>query len=139
MKVNPRLLQWVRRLKRNLLALWFAYRHPDTPLLPKLLAALVAGYAFSPIDLIPDFLPLVGYLDEFILLPGAIYLIFKLIPKPVLEECRSQADQFLHEHRHRPRNYVAAVVILLLWAAGLWWLWAQFGDAVVDWLRNAID
>ena len=139
MKINPCVLQWVRRLKRNLLALWFAYRHPDTPVLAKVLAVLVAGYAFSPVDLIPDFLPFVGYFDEFILLPGAIYLIFKLIPKPVLEECHGRADRFLHEHRHTPRNYVAALVIVLLWAGGLWWLWAQIGDAVVDWFRNAID
>jgi uncharacterized membrane protein YkvA (DUF1232 family) len=139
LKINPRVLQWVRRLKRNLLALWFAYRHPDTPLLAKVLAVLVVGYAFSPIDLIPDFLPLVGYCDEFILLPGAIYLIFKLIPEPVLDECHGRADQFLHEHRHTPRNYVAALVIVLLWAAGLWWLWAQFGDALVEWIRRALD
>jgi uncharacterized membrane protein YkvA (DUF1232 family) len=139
LKINPRVLQWVRRLKRNLLALWFAYRHPDTPFPAKVLAVLVAGYAFSPIDLIPDFLPLVGYLDEFILLPGAIYLAFRLIPKPVLEECQGRADRFLHEHRHTPRNYVAAFVIVLLWAAGLWWLWTVFGDAVVGWIRDALE
>jgi uncharacterized membrane protein YkvA (DUF1232 family) len=139
LKINPRVLQWVRRLKRDLLALWFAYRHPDTPLFAKVLAVVVAGYAFSPIDLIPDFLPFVGYLDEFILLPGAVYLIFKLIPEPVLEECRDRADKFLHEHRHAPRNYVAALVIVLLWASGIWWLWAQFGDAIVEWFRSALD
>jgi uncharacterized membrane protein YkvA (DUF1232 family) len=139
LKINARILHWMRRLKRNLLALWFAYRHPDTPLLAKALAVLVAGYAFSPIDLIPDFVPLVGYLDEFVLLPGAIYVIFKLIPQPVLDDCQARADQFLREHKHTPRNYLAALVIVLLWAGVLWWLWAQFGDAVVDWLRNALD
>ena len=139
MKINARILHWMRRLKRNLLALWFAYRHPDTPLLAKALAVLVAGYAFSPIDLIPDFVPLVGYLDEFVLLPGAIYVIFKLIPQPVLDDCQARADQFLREHKHTPRNYLAALVIVLLWAGVLWWLWAQFGGAVVDWLRNALD
>ncbi len=139
MKINARILHWMRRLKRNLLALWFAYRHPDTPLLAKVLAVLVAGYAFSPIDLIPDFVPLVGYLDEFVLLPGAIYVIFKLMPQPVLDDCQARADRFLREHKHTPRSYVAALVIVLLWAAVLWWLWAQFGSAVADWLRNALD
>lgn len=139
MKINARILHWMRRLKRNLLALWFAYRHPDTPLLAKVLAVLVAGYAFSPIDLIPDFVPLVGYLDEFVLLPGAIYVIFRLMPQPVLDDCQARADQFLREHKHTPRSYVAALVIVLLWAGVLWWLWAQFGGAVADWLRNALD
>lgn len=139
MKINPRVLQWIRRLRRNLLALWFAYRHPDTPLPAKVLAVLVVGYAFSPIDLIPDFLPIVGYLDEFILLPGAVYVLFKLIPKPVLEDCHARADAFLHAHEHTPRNYVAAVVIVLLWVGLLAWLWAQFGDGIVEWMHAALD
>ena len=139
MKINPRVLQWARRLKRNLLALWFAYRHPGTPLIAKVLAVVVVGYAFSPIDLIPDFIPLVGHLDEFILLPGAVFLIFKLIPQPVLDECNARADAFIREHRHKPRNYIAALIIVLLWIALLWWLWAEFGNTVVDWIRTALD
>jgi len=138
-KINPRVLQWARRLKRNLLALWFAYRHPGTPLIAKVLAVVVVGYAFSPIDLIPDFIPLVGHLDEFILLPGAVFLIFKLIPQPVLDECNARADAFIREHRHKPRNYIAALIIVLLWIALLWWLWAEFGNTVVDWIRTALD
>jgi len=138
LKINPRILHWMRRLRRNLLALWFACRHPGTPLLAKILAVLVAGYAFSPIDLIPDFIPLIGYLDEFILLPGAIYVIFRLIPPPVLEECRARADQYLREHKHGPRSYVAAVVIVLLWGALLWWLWTRYGAAAIAWLRTAL-
>jgi uncharacterized membrane protein YkvA (DUF1232 family) len=139
LKVNRRILQWVRRLKRNLLAVWFACRHPDTPFLPKLLAVLVAGYAFSPIDLIPDFLPIVGYLDDLVLLPGAVYLLFKLIPPAVLEDCQARADAFLHARRHAPRNYVAALVIVLLWAGGLAWLWSRFGSGIVQWIEGALD
>lgn len=138
MRINPRVFAWVRLLKRNVLTLWFAYRHPGTPVLAKILAVVVVGYAFSPIDLIPDFIPLAGYLDELILLPGAVFLIFKLIPQPVLEECHARADAFLREHRHKPRNYLAAFLIVLLWIALLWWLWAQFGDAAVEWIRNAV-
>jgi len=138
-KINPRVLLWVRRLKRNLLALWFAYRHPDTPLVAKILAVLVVGYAFSPIDLIPDFIPIVGYFDEFSLLPGGVFGIFKLIPQPVLDECHARADAFLHEHKHKPRNYIAAAVIILVWVGLLWWVWAAFGDAIVDWIHRALE
>ena len=91
MKINPRVLLWVRRLKRNLLALWFAYRHPDTPLVAKILAVLVVGYAFSPIDLIPDFIPVLGLVDEIILLPFAIALAVKMVPAEVMVECRARA------------------------------------------------
>lgn len=139
LKIHPRVLQWVRRLKRDLLVVWFACRHPGTPLVAKVLAVVVAGYAFSPIDLIPDFVPLVGYLDELILLPVAVYLIFKLIPEPVLDDCRVRADQFLRQRRPAPRNYVAAFVIVLLWAGVLWWLWALCGDAIADWFCSAFD
>lgn len=139
MKVNSRVLQWMRRLRRNLLAVWFACRHPGTPLLAKVLAVVVAGYAFSPIDLIPDFIPFVGYLDEFVLLPGAIYLIFRLIPQPVLDDCYADADRFLSAHKHTPRSYLAGGGVVLLWVVLLWWLWTQFGTAVTEWFRAAMD
>jgi uncharacterized membrane protein YkvA (DUF1232 family) len=136
LKIYLHVLQWVRRLKRNVLAIWFACQHPGTPLIAKVLAVLVAGYAFSPIDLIPDFIPFVGYVDDFVLLPGAVYVLFKLIPRPVLDECHLRADAFLQERRRNPRSYIAGAVILLLWAGLLWWLWAQFGDAVTAWMRG---
>lgn len=129
----------MRQLKRNLLALWFACRHPDTPRIAKILAVVVVGYAFSPIDLIPDFIPIIGYLDEFVLLPGAVFVIFKLIPQPVLAECQARADTFLHEHRHRPRSYIAAGVIILLWIGLAWWLWAAFGEAIVAWFEGVME
>lgn len=139
MKVNRRILEWVRRLRRNLLAIWFACQHPATPVFAKMLAVLVAGYAFSPIDLIPDVIPILGYLDEFVLLPAAVYVIFKLIPKPVLAECQARADAFLHSHQHTPRNYVAALVIVLIWVGLLAWLWAQYGSSIVRWIDAALD
>jgi len=138
-KINLRVLAWMRRLKRNLLALWFASRHPDTPLIAKILAVLVVGYAFSPIDLIPDFIPIIGYFDEFVLLPGAVFVIFKLIPQPVLDACHAQADAFLHEHKHKPQSYVAAGVIVLLWVGLAWWLWSTFGDAIAVWFEGVME
>jgi uncharacterized membrane protein YkvA (DUF1232 family) len=116
-----RLRKWARAVKDDALTLWFCCRHPRTPLLAKLLAIAIAAYALSPIDLIPDFIPLLGYLDELILLPVAIFLVLKLIPADVLAECREKARRWSDEKRDRPRSYAAAAVIILLWL-GLAWL-----------------
>jgi uncharacterized membrane protein YkvA (DUF1232 family) len=116
-----RLRNWARAVKDDTLTLWFCCRHPRTPLLAKLLAIAIAGYALSPIDLIPDFIPVLGYLDELILLPVAIILVLKLIPSDVVAECREKARRWTQEKHARPRGYVAAAVIVLLWL-GLAWL-----------------
>ncbi|MGQ0526383.1 MAG: YkvA family protein [Betaproteobacteria bacterium] len=118
---------WAARLKADVLALWFCYRHPDTPLIAKVVAATVVAYAFSPIDLIPDFIPVVGYLDDALLLPVGIWLAVKLIPPAVMAECRTQAANWLNDRQPNPRNRLVAIVIVLLWLALLWlaWRWAQ--------------
>jgi uncharacterized membrane protein YkvA (DUF1232 family) len=116
-----RLRRWARAIRQDVLALWFCCRHPRTPLLAKALAVAIAAYALSPIDLIPDFIPVLGYLDELILLPAAIFLVLKLIPADVLAECRQQASRWSEENRGRPRSYIGAAVIVLLWL-GLAWL-----------------
>jgi uncharacterized membrane protein YkvA (DUF1232 family) len=118
-----RLRRWAAALKRDVLALWFAYRHPCTPLVAKLLAMLIVAYALSPIDLIPDFVPVLGYLDELILLPGAIYLAIKLIPAHVLQQCRAQAAARDVGQDCRPRSYAAAAVIVSIWMALGWLIW----------------
>ena len=97
------------------MTLWFCCRHPQMPWLPKIFALLVVGYFLSPIDLIPDFIPVLGYLDELILLPGCIYLILRMVPPAVLTEARAQATQWIATHQPRPRSIVAAIVIMLLW------------------------
>lgn len=122
MKLIARLRDWARRIKRDALTLWYCARHPDTPLLPKLLTLLLAAYAFSPIDLIPDFIPVLGLLDELILLPLGIAFCIKLIPATVVEECRAAAAQSMAQSN--PRSYAAAAVIVLLWLGALWLLWA---------------
>lgn len=86
--VLQRVRDWAKFLKRQVLLLWFSYRHPQTPWLPKVVAMVVVAYALSPIDLIPDFIPILGYLDDVILLPLGIWLVIKLMPADVLEECR---------------------------------------------------
>jgi uncharacterized membrane protein YkvA (DUF1232 family) len=125
------LKEWAQRLKAELVALWFCTRHPRTPRLAKILAAALAAYAFSPIDLIPDFIPVLGYLDELVILPAGIWLVLKLVPEDVLAECREQAARWLAERRPQLRNPIATALIVVLifvfWLAVLWlaWRWAE--------------
>jgi uncharacterized membrane protein YkvA (DUF1232 family) len=123
------LLQWAKLLKREAITLWFCTRHPQMPLLPKLLALLTVAYAFSPIDLIPDFIPILGYLDDAILLPIGIWITLKLVPQPVLAACRAQAEQWLAEKHARPANWFGAAGMVLIWIALLWlgWRWYAHG------------
>ena len=106
---------WARRVKRDTYALYLAARDPCTPWYAKAFAALVAAYAFSPIDLIPDFIPVIGYLDDVILVPLGIYLALKMIPSEVMAECRARADQ--SRPSSKPRNWIAAAVIVAVWLA----------------------
>lgn len=106
--------RWRQRaglLKRETYALYLAYRHPDTPWYAKLFAACIVAYAFSPIDLIPDFIPILGYLDDLLLVPLGITLALKMIPPPVMAACRDQA----RAAEGRPVNWIAAVIIVALW------------------------
>jgi uncharacterized membrane protein YkvA (DUF1232 family) len=102
-----------RRLKREVYALYFACRDPRVPWYGKLLAACVAGYAFSPIDLIPDPVPVLGYLDDLVLIPLGVALVLRIIPPAVMAECRAKADTLMQAGK--PKNWVAAAVIVLIW------------------------
>jgi uncharacterized membrane protein YkvA (DUF1232 family) len=121
-----RLLQWAKQLKAEAVTLWFCYRHPQTPLIAKILAIGIVAYAFSPIDLIPDFIPVLGLLDEVILLPIGIWFTLKFIPQPVLDECRAQATQWLADKNSKPRNWFGAVIVIALWIAAAWLCWRWF-------------
>ena len=125
-----KLRRWAFVLKGQLLTLWFSRSHPDTPLVAKILAALVVAYAFSPIDLIPDFIPVLGYLDDVILVPLGIWLVLKLIPAHVLADCRLKADAWLAARKKQARNYVAAALIVLIWIALAWWAWRWISPAL---------
>ena len=113
--------QRAKQLKGETYAIFLAYKDPRTPWYAKLLAALVVGYAFSPIDLIPDPIPVLGYLDDLILVPLGIALALKMIPEPVLSECRVHAQVALEEGK--PTNRTAAIIIITIWlmvlAAGI--------------------
>ena len=117
MKENAfqKLKQKIDDLKVELLAVWFAYRDPRTPWYAKIWSALVAGYAFSPIDLIPDFIPIIGYLDDALIVPLGIMIAIKLIPKEVMADTRIKAKDWIEQRKQKPQNKTMAVLIVLLW------------------------
>lgn len=115
-----RLKIWAAILKRDVMTLWFACRDTRTPWYAKAMTMLIVAYALSPIDLIPDFIPVLGYLDELILLPVGIYLVLKLVPKEALADARSRAQYWAESQQPKPRSWIAAVVIVLVWVAVLW-------------------
>ena len=123
-----RLKRWAAELKTQLLTLWYCRRHPDAPWTAKAVAIGVLAYAFSPIDLIPDFIPVLGYLDDLIPVPLGIYLIIRLIPPPVLADARREADAWLAGQQAKPRSYWAAAVILTVWLALAYWGWTMVRD-----------
>ncbi|MGF7059122.1 YkvA family protein [Brassicibacter mesophilus] len=100
-------------LKKEIFALFLAYRRSDVPWYAKLFTVIVVGYALSPIDLIPDFIPILGYLDDLILIPLGISIAIKLIPDKVIDECRIQAKDLFKDRK--PQNHIAAIIIVLIW------------------------
>ena len=114
---------WARRIRLDAHALWLAARDPRTPWYAKALALLIAAYALSPIDLIPDFVPIFGYLDEVILLPPAILLAVKLVPPELMAEHRAAAAAA----EGRPVSRAGAAMVVALWllaaTALVWWFW----------------
>jgi uncharacterized membrane protein YkvA (DUF1232 family) len=110
-----------KRLRAEIFALYLASKHPGTPWYAKVLAILIIGYALSPIDLIPDFIPVAGYLDDFIILPAGIALLIKIIPREVLEECRAKAQTDLL--RNKSKNWVVGVIIVLIWLLVIYLGW----------------
>ncbi|ADP13454.1 hypothetical protein AXYL_00092 [Achromobacter xylosoxidans A8] len=115
MNLSDRLKAWAKRIKRDGLTLWFAGKHARTPWYAKALGLFVVAYALSPIDLIPDFIPVLGYVDDVLLLPGLIWLAIKLLPPDVLQECRVQADAWMQSQGKKPRSVAGAVMIVALW------------------------
>jgi len=102
---------WAKALKRDVFALWIAARSVRTPWIAKLIAGSVAAYAFSPIDLIPDFIPIIGYLDDLIIIPLGIALVVRLIPAQLMAEFRTEALLI----SDRPMSYAAATVVIVVW------------------------
>ncbi|QQO07443.1 YkvA family protein [Breznakiella homolactica] len=112
-----KILVWLRnkasQLKMEISALYLAYKRKETPFFAKAVAITAVVYALSPIDLIPDFIPILGYLDDLIILPILIYFALKLIPKPIMEECREQAKDLWRDGK--PKKWYYAIPIIAVW------------------------
>ena len=117
-----RLKIWARNIRRDVIALWLASRDPRVPWYAKAMAAAVAAYALSPIDLIPDFIPIFGHLDDLIIVPFGIWATVKLIPEPVMMDLRAKALE-----QGKPSSTAGLVAIVLIWlvaiALTIWFFW----------------
>jgi uncharacterized membrane protein YkvA (DUF1232 family) len=116
------LKSWARALKRDVVALWLAARDRRTPWLVKAVAGAVAAYALSPIDLLPDFIPVLGYLDDLLIVPLGIALAIRLVPASLMDEFRAEAAR----RQGRPTSRAGLVAVILIWTAalaGAWVLW----------------
>ena len=127
-RLLARLKQAARRLKRDAVTVYFLARDPKTPWPVRLLALIIAAYALSPVDLIPDFIPVLGFLDDVLLLPVGIWLILRLSPPDVIKASRLRADAALE----RPVSRVAMVVVVVIWLVAALWL----TEWLVTWMRH---
>jgi uncharacterized membrane protein YkvA (DUF1232 family) len=105
-------------LKGEVYALYLCSRHPNTPFYAKLFALIIVSYALSPIDLVPDFIPVIGYLDDLVLIPAGIALLLRMIPKDVLRECRQKAQAA--PPAKKIKSWAGAVAIICLWVLAIY-------------------
>lgn len=111
---------WAKKLKHDVLVLWFALKNPQTPLLSKVVGFFTVAYALSPIDLIPDFVPILGYLDDIILIPILVWITLKLIPESVISLSRQQAQEWLSINQLKPKSRFGLLLILTIWLLVFW-------------------
>jgi len=111
---------WAKALKRDVMTLWFALKHPQTPWYARVFAAILTAYAFSPIDLIPDFIPVLGYLDDMLIVPVGVWLLLRMVPEQVLTDSRTQADEWFRQGNTKPVSLLGLVIILVLWLFAAW-------------------
>jgi uncharacterized membrane protein YkvA (DUF1232 family) len=123
MTISESIRTWARRIKRDAVMLWFARQHRDTPFLAKALCVFTVAYALSPIDLIPDFVPVLGYVDDALLLPSLIWLAVRMLPAHVIEQCRAQAEDWMSREKAKPKSYAGAIAIIVIWLGALYLCW----------------
>ncbi|WP_100408406.1 YkvA family protein [Bacillus solitudinis] len=111
---------WAQNLKRQIFVLYFAYKDKRVPWYVKLFTGFVVAYAFSPVDLIPDFIPILGYLDDVIIVPLGIMFSLKMIPKDVLSDCEVKAKEKMRNGK--PKNWIVGSIILLVWILIILWI-----------------
>jgi len=119
---------WAKRLKRDVYAFYLACHDPRLPWYVRAIAICVVAYAFSPIDLIPDFIPVLGYLDDLLIVPLGLALLMRLIPKAIFRDCQVRAEAAIAQGQGKPTNWVAAGVIIFIWLG--------LGIGLVLWLRH---
>lgn len=128
-KKFSKLKSYAKKLKQNLFVLYLSYKDPRTPWYAKVVAICVVAYAFSPIDLIPDFIPILGYLDDLIIVPLGILLALKLIPSYVIEDNLKAAEEL--KQNGKPKNWLVGVLFILIWILfGLW-----IGKIIIDFYK----
>jgi len=128
MQILSSLKERAKEVKQFTLVAYYAGRDPRTPAFVRVLALLVAAYALSPIDLIPDFIPVIGYLDDLVLVPLGLALVIRLLPEPVIASAREQAQR----EADRPTSIVATVFIVAIWLGVLFFL----GRWALSWVRT---
>jgi uncharacterized membrane protein YkvA (DUF1232 family) len=111
---------WAKALKRDIITLWFALKHPLTPWHARAFAAVLTAYALSPIDLIPDFIPILGYLDDLIIVPVGVWLLLRMVPTQVLTDSKDQADEWFRQGKTKPMSFWGLIIILLIWFFAAW-------------------
>jgi uncharacterized membrane protein YkvA (DUF1232 family) len=119
---------WAKALKRDVMTLWFAMKHPQTPWHARAFAAILTAYALSPIDLIPDFIPVFGYLDDLIIVPVGVWLLMRIVPNQVLIGSRTQADEWFRQGKTKPMSLLGLVIILALWLFAAWAVYSAVFD-----------
>ncbi len=119
--------KWAQSIKAEVVALYIAAKDPRTPMLAKLICIIVVAYALSPIDLVPDFIPIIGYLDDLIVVPLGILLAIRLIPAPLMSDFRSLASG----HERLPKNQTGGIAVICIWITATialgWWAYNRFG------------
>jgi len=106
---------WAKALKLDVLALWFALKNPTMPFWAKVVCFIAVAYALSPVDLIPDFIPVLGYLDDLIIVPALVWLALKLIPTEVMNLAREQAVEWINGNQSKPKSYVGLTIVVVIW------------------------
>lgn len=119
-KALVKLKSKARSMKQNVFILYLSYKDPRVPWYAKLFAICVVAYAFSPIDFIPDFIPVLGYLDDLIIVPLGITIALKLIPEPVLADCRAKAEEI--RKKGKPKNWTLGILFIIIWILLSVWL-----------------
>jgi uncharacterized membrane protein YkvA (DUF1232 family) len=128
MKVFNTLKDWARKLKKQIFILYLAYKDNRVAWYTKVFTACVVAYAFSPIDLIPDFIPILGYLDDVIIVPLGIMLALKMQPKSVIDDCTVEAERLMKAEK--PKNWIVGMLIIIVWCILFGWIFIELLSGV---------